>query len=268
MSEPSAENVDKAKGSSRRDPFSLLRSILGPGRWWKTLLVLLAVGIMVRLGFWQLDRLKQRRLRNAQIVAQMTRPPLLVNSMPSTIKPAHLRYHRLEARGVFDFEHEFALKNQSWKGQAGYHLITPLRLEGQKRAVLVDRGWIPYAEGGRTVRRKFDQPTGLVVVHGFLGEQALPPRHASGPFLPESNTATLYYVDPPSLQKVLPYPLMPFYVEWTAKASTPETSLPYRPVHVLDLSEGPHLGYAVQWFSFALIFLVGYLYWISRHQGG
>ena len=48
--------------------------------WWTTLLVLLGIALLLRLGFWQLDRLAQRRAYNADIIALSA---LMTTTMPS-----------------------------------------------------------------------------------------------------------------------------------------------------------------------------------------
>ena len=169
------------------------------------------------------------------------------------------------AKGDFDFEHQFLLKNQAWEGAVGYHLITPLRLTGRDVALLVDRGWIPFSAAQGDVPALFAEPAGEVTVQGVLGREALPPSKLFGSFLPDPVDSTLYYVDPASLEKVLPYPLLSLYLVWTVPDEEIRTqSLPYRPSAALNLSEGPHLGYAIQWFSFMLIAVVGYSAWLLR----
>lgn len=61
----------------------------------------------------------------------------------------------------------------------------------------------------------------------------------------------------------IPYPVLPYYLQLSEKVadSTPQPE----PVAQIDLTEGPHLGYALQWFSFATISLLGGGYWLYRH---
>ncbi|RMF00035.1 MAG: SURF1 family protein, partial [Chloroflexi bacterium] len=112
-----------------------------------TLLVLLAMGVMVRLGYWQLNRLEQRRARNAFITRQLALPPLeLTGSADLPADLADLNIRQATAQGQFDYNRQIALKLQSWQGRPGIHLVTPLVLPGGAEAVLVDRGFIPQDE--------------------------------------------------------------------------------------------------------------------------
>ncbi len=245
---------------------TIVRLLWRNGRWAKTLLVLLIALVMIRLGFWQLDRLHQRRARNAAIMAQSAQPPLSLNDPQNDGLWDASPYRLWQAQGYFDFEHQFFLKSQTWKGVVGYHVITPFHLIGRREVVLVDRGWIPYASSFGGSIDPYPYPDHEVTIRGIVGRDALPPRGREGPFLPDPSDRTLYYVDPASLSTVLPYTLLPIYLVWTAAEGEDVQQLPYRPAYSVNLDEGPHLGYAIQWFSFAVIVLGGYVYWLVRQE--
>jgi len=242
-----------------RTAAEIIRLLFGPRRWWQTLLVLAAALVMVRLGFWQLDRLAQRRARNAQIRAQMTAPPLNLNTDPIPGDLASVRYRRVLARGRFDFSHQFALKNRTSRRGAGVDLITPLILDGRDGAVLVDRGWIPYENANPLQWDAFNSPQETVTITGFVGLSAMPPPNLQRPILPDEHRA-LFYIDPSSLAELVPYPLFPFYIVWMPPQGKEDTTLPLRYSPHYDLSEGPHLGYAIQWFLFAAVVPTVYLF--------
>jgi surfeit locus 1 family protein len=229
-------------------------------RWLpSTLAVLAGMIVLVRLGVWQLDRLELRQERNALLVQQLSAAPLDLNagSLPADL--SRVTNHRAMARGEFDFAHQVALTLQNWEGQPGVHLLAPLLLEGRQEAVLVDRGWIPFEESAPEEWSRFDEP-GPQTVTGYLQPSEPPPRPArdaaaAGPL------REWYRVDVEAIQGQMPYPLLPVYLLQTpleddqARAGL---SLPYRVRPEVDLSEGRHLGYAVQFFLFALILGAGY----------
>src|SRR2546426_5708385 len=104
---------------------------------------LLVAAVCVRLGVWQLDRLHQRRARNAALLAARARPLLEVNrSLPAD----SARDRRLHARGVYDYAQEQLWRARSYEGVPGVDLVTPLRL-ADGAAALVDRGWGPSPDG-------------------------------------------------------------------------------------------------------------------------
>src|SRR2546428_8372121 len=85
----------------------------------------LVAAVCVRLGVWQLDRLHQRRERNATLLAARARPPLEVTG---SVSGDSARDRRLQARGVYDYEHERLWRARSFVGGPGVDLVTPLRL--------------------------------------------------------------------------------------------------------------------------------------------
>ncbi len=229
-----------------------------------TILVLAGAGVCVRLGIWQLDRLAQRRAFNEH-VASVQKLPTLTLSADEDLKAQE--YRAVEVRGTFDFDQQLALRNQVHDDQYGYHLLTPLRVQSAGGAadatsvVLVDRGWIPAA-GNELPQdwRKYDVP-GQTDVQGVIRlAQGAAPLGSLGLQQGESassGTAFRLYVDPVELSRELPYTVMPIYIQATSAGAGSES--PYAAAPVLDLSEGPHLGYAVQWFAFAAILLTGYV---------
>lgn len=239
--------------------------------WWSTLLVLVAILVMMRLGFWQLGRLEQRRARNAEITHQLALPPLfLTGNEPLPADLASLKIRRGTARGEFDFSRQVALKHQNWMGSPGVHLITPLIIEGGSRAVLVDRGWIPQAEALPERWSQFDEP-GPVTMLGFIQlSQSLPQSRIGADQAGErvDNSGRIaqtkwYRVDIAAIQDQLPYELLPVYIQQSPPAGS-NGSLPYRSEPEFDLSDGPHMGYAIQWYIFALILGIGYARYVIK----
>ncbi|MDW8317308.1 MAG: SURF1 family protein [Anaerolineae bacterium] len=227
-----------------------------------TLLVLAAMAVMARLGVWQLDRREQRLARNAELAAKLAAPPVSLNdaasapAWPLSSDRDEVRNVRAEARGRFDFSHQVILVQQLFEGMPGVRLVAPLVLEGTERAVLVDRGWVPVDQVEAARQGQFDVETGEVTVLGVLqpsqilfGRAAERAAQQASPGGPQTDW---YRVDIEALQRQMPYALLPVYLQ-QAPGPQGNTALPYRSTPTVDLSEGPHLGYAIQWFSFAVI---------------
>jgi surfeit locus 1 family protein len=187
----------------------------------------------VAAGIWQLDRLRQRHARNSIVAARLARPPLPVGRGTA---PDSVRQRRLVARGVYDFARERVWPLRSFDGTPGVALVTPLRL-ADGSAVFIDRGWVPSPDAHHVdpaLYREADTAT----VEG-LG--MIPPRGH-------------FDVDIAALRDSVPYALLPFILQETGVAAP--RGLPRRwPPPALD--DGPHLSYAIQWFSFAVIIVVG-----------
>jgi len=199
-------------------------------------LAIAVAALCVRLGFWQLDRLQERRASNDRIRAGLAAAPMVLDEAPRS--GAALR--RASATGTYDADREVVLSGRALEGQSGDHLLTPLLLSDGS-ALLVDRGWVPT--GTRSPARE-----GAVEVRGFL----LPP-DSVGEAVPVAGRVTR--VDPDGIGRTLPYELAPVYLLLQVQRP-PADSLPI-PASLPALSEGPHLSYAIQWFSFAAVTLIG-----------
>lgn len=234
-----------------------------------TLVVLVGMAVCIRLGFWQLGRQEERRAQNRQTTAVLDAPPLALNAdTPLPGEPEALRYRRVVAQGTFDFPRQVAIKSQLWYNNPGVNLVAPLLLAGGG-AVLVDRGWIPYDESAPERWAQFDE-TGVVTVTGFLKpSQTLRPSQAtaraSQPRTPGPQSE-FYRVEIAEIQPQIPYPLLPVYILQSPPPGGSDTP-PLRAEPEFDLSDGPHLGYALMWFSFSLILGGGYLNYIRKNGG-
>jgi surfeit locus 1 family protein len=162
---------------------------------------------------------------------------------------------------VYDFANEIVLRNRAHDQSPGVHVLTPLRLAGGDQAVLVDRGWIPYTTADQATRAAYDTPSTAVTVMGL----ARPSQTRSLFLLPADPTASpaaprldaWFWLNIPQIQAQVPYPLLPFFVEAAPPADL--SILPVSGYDDIDLSDGPHLSYAIQWFSFAAILIAGSL---------
>jgi surfeit locus 1 family protein len=232
-----------------------------------TVLVLAAIGVMVRLGIWQLDRLEARRAFNTRVQAQLDAPRLDLNQSSLDFDLTEMEYRSVTVRGSYDHRQEVALRNQAWEHRLGVHLITPLRIDGSDRAILIDRGWIPLEDFESGNWEQFEEP-GLVEINGVIrasqtrpdiGGRTDPPLEPGQDRLIAWNLMNVDRID-----QQISHSLLPVYIQ---QAPDPDRAgLPYRTQPDLDLSEGPHLGYAGQWFLFALVLAVGYPAYIRRQD--
>ena len=141
--------------------------LFGRRWWWVSILVLIGMGIMVRLGIWQLDRLEWRRGLNADISAQLVAEPLFLSPETTSAELEAVAFRQVTARGHYDLEGQFVLLQQTYNGQAGVFQFSPLLLEGDDRAILVNRGWLPADQDTPDDWTQYDD-TALVEITGFV----------------------------------------------------------------------------------------------------
>lgn len=239
------------------------RPVLLRPRWLAGhLLALGLVVLFVTLGLWQLRRLDARTTHNELVLAREAAAPVALADLLAGLAPGDAlpEYATVVVEGSFDPAREVLLRGRSLEGRPGFNVVTPLLLgddgDGADTAVLVERGWVPYDHDTVPVADA-TPPSGDVVVTGRL---RLPTSYAGGlaPRDPaEGSLVQTYYVNVARLQQQVPYALLPLYVSAIEVQPPHQGALPL-PLPGEELSNGPHLGYAVQWFSFALVGIVGY----------
>jgi len=224
-------------------------------------LVILGMAVLARLGFWQLDRLEERRAFNMWVADQWRLDPFDINGAPLPDDLHELEYQRVQVSGEFDYSQQIALKNQNRDRVPGVNLITPLVLE-DGRAILVARGWVSLADGKPDVWSQFDEPSTEPIVGLIQENQTLP--NGEGGTIPEEAQREWFRIDIPAIQAQMPYELMPVFILQLPEDDRSITALPFRQ-EPIRLDEGSHLSYSIQWFMFALILGFGYTQFI-RYQ--
>jgi surfeit locus 1 family protein len=213
------------------------------------LLAVVVAAVCFRLGFWQLDRLAQRRALNARVESRMREAPVEVGSLP---EDSTRRYRRVQVRGSFDYGQELVLTGRSRQGSPGVYVITPLVREGA-RAVLVNRGWLYSPDATSVALEQWREVEGRdTTITGYVDLFSTAP---AGAVRSPRNPRAWRRLDPDTLRATLPYEVEPIVVVALSEAP-PADGTPAR-LPLPELSEGSHQSYAFQWFAFGVIALVG-----------
>jgi cytochrome oxidase assembly protein ShyY1 len=219
-------------------------------RWvYGHLLALCMAGLFVSLGVWQLARNTHKHRIEVREKAAYAAPAPDVMSVGS--HPADGT--RVQATGTFDRAHETVLRNQVKNDNAGVDVLTPLRLT-DGTSVLVDRGWV---QASATTEVTTDPaPDGTAVVHGLA--QTTNPLSAQDTVnhLADGRLA-LPRVDLAAIGRTVPYRLAPVWIEAQAIEPRPSANAPALP-QPPPPDPVNHMEYAIEWFSFALIPLIGW----------
>jgi cytochrome oxidase assembly protein ShyY1 len=255
------------------------RFLLKP-RWILShLFVLACVIAFVNLGLWQLRRLDERKATNAEVAAAESRAPVAIDELvpagpeASAADVDAVNYRIATVSGTYRIDQQVLVPNRTYEGSPGYWVLTPLE-QADGTGVVVNRGWIPFSYTEEGPWSDFDPPTGPVTVVGMVrppqvrdaGALVAGPRDAA-----EGTLRSLARVDVARLQQQVDEPLHPLYVnlEQQDPAQDGVTGPTGRPLPVPvprpTLDEGPHFGYAMQWFTFALLTVVVYPLLLRRH---
>jgi len=206
--------------------------------------------VTAALGFWQLDRARQKEELALAIARNRAQPPLTAQDLQQG-NPMRLVHRPVLLRGTWAADHTVFLDNRQMDGRVGFYVVTPLQLAGSNAAVLVQRGWVP---------RNFQQREQLPTVATLPGTVEIAGRIAPPP-------ARLYQFDAAASG--------PIRQNLDLGAFAAETRLNLLPVSVLQTgaaSEGllrnwpetggrgpeTNYGYAFQWWSLSALIAILY----------
>ena len=212
--------------------------------------------VCVRLGFWQLDRLKQRRAKNSLIMAATASAPVEI-AEARLRDTTELHWRRLTFRGVPDYAHEVVLSSRTQNGSVGVQVVTavkPIDSAWADTSVLVIRGWMGAPDG-----RKYDAGStreGDTIMVEALATEFPPP--GPGAVRMPSAPHAFRELNRDTLTRELNTGLAPFVLLQLGDTVQHDATRITR-VPPPSLSEGPHKSYAVQWFVFATIAIGGFV---------
>ena len=226
-----------------------------------TVLVVAIVSGCVAAGFWQLSRLEERRRTNDQV---RSRASVVVELPPAgfdgEVDDDELVYRRVRVTGTFDADHEVLARFRTRKGLPGYEVVTPLRTDAG--VVLVNRGWVPLDLGDEWPATQGAPPAGEVEVEGVLVAGESGPVRLVEDVDAGEGVPVVAAIDPRRLGEVVGAAGRPVYA-LTLLARQTDDAFP-APIEPPGLGEGPHRDYAVQWFLFATVGVVGWTVLLFR----
>jgi surfeit locus 1 family protein len=234
-----------------------IRGILGAA------FLLIMAALCVRLGFWQLDRLEQRRARNTAVREAQARSPVPLDAAlfaAASADTSAYEWRPVQAAGTFHHAGDLLLRGRGREGRPGVHLVSPLVL-ADGRVVMVNRGWV-HAPDGASADADAYRTTGAVRVTGVLRTM----RADADGGMPAAGRAgadsSWRRIDLAAARARSPGAVLPLYLQRLPSAADPPSEPLAEPLP--ELSEGNHMSYAVQWFSFALIAVVGLVILMRR----
>ena len=207
------------------------------------------------LGLWQWHRHFTRAELNAAVDAAQAQPVApLTEVMPDPrVIPAGAEYRTVSASGRYLGGQQLLLRGAN--GRAGFGVITPLRLD-TGGTLLVNRGFVRYSlSSPDTPASDVMPPSGPVTVQARLRASEGSSDHV--PLAGELDT-----IDPPSYPQSLEQPVYAAYGDLVTQTPAPDPALELP--EPANIGMGPHLFYAIQWWSFIAIALVGYWVLLRR----
>ena len=213
--------------------------------------VVVVVGCVL-LGLWQLDRLDQRQRANDLIRDRSNRTAVTVDEAMVGRDPDQANYLAVADAGTYLAGEQVVIRSRSQGEAAGSWVVTPLRTDSGT-TVLVNRGFVPDVT---VTPGEVPVPAGPVEVTGWLRRSER--RGPLGPRDPDQGRLEAFSrIDVARVDAQIPGDLAPVWLQLATEAPPPGPGAP-DPVPLPELGEGPHLGYAIQWFTFATLGVIVY----------
>jgi surfeit locus 1 family protein len=130
-----------------------------------TLITIAFCALTIALGQWQTRRAEEKLARQQVFETRMQVPSIELDAR--LVDPAALEWARVSVRGEWVPSATIYLDNKVHQQRVGYQVLTPLRLAGSTRHVLVDRGWIA-AGPRRGDLPEVSTPTTPITVEGIV----------------------------------------------------------------------------------------------------
>ena len=130
-----------------------------------TLAALGVLCLMLYLGHWQQGRAVEKRALQAEFESRAAALPVALGA--EIRDPLALRFYRARTQGEWMASEQIFVDNKFDNETVGFHVITPLKIEGTNRYLLVNRGWVPRA-ASYPAPPSIPVPPGSATVEGVL----------------------------------------------------------------------------------------------------
>jgi len=209
----------------------------------------LAVALTVSLGNWQMRRAQEKAQLQARRDAAERSAPLSIPATPADA--ASLDGRRVSVRGRYLADRTVFVDNRTYKGVAGFHVVTPVKIENSQLHVLVLRGWVARDPRERERLPTVRTPQDVVQVEGY-GQAAIDPslelKQAAPPAAQERIWQNL---DFERYERWSGLRLQPLVLRQAAAPPVDDGLVRDWPVAGSDVDK--HRGYALQWYSMAAV---------------
>lgn len=216
-----------------------------------TLATLCLLALLLYLGQWQAGKAERLSAARAQHAARAQSLATPVGA--ALLDPQLLLDAPISVRGHYEPALQFMVDNRQEDGRPGVHVVTPLKIEGSETRILVNRGWIGWSDGRKTLPQVATS-SGLVVVHGVADVPVMknfllmPERAEAWPNLWPR-------LDLKRFQQQVPYPVQPVVLLQDRNDASDGLVRNWQPP---EDRVAKHQSYAMQWFGMALVLLVFY----------
>lgn len=229
-----------------------------------TLMTLICIVAFIKLGLWQYHKAQQKQVIHiaydqAKVNGALIFPLGLIDSNAPNVED--WKYKKVTLKGVYDTHYQILLDNQVEGDRVGYHVVTPLKIEGSAEYVLVNRGWI-LGKDTHTELPAFTTPAGVQTLTGQIWVPSkkiftLENKEVSNTRQGQPWQAVWQNMDLAQYKRKVPFTVSALAVK--LDQNSPAGGF-VRNWQIPAERITTNIGYAYQWFGFALAALLIYLY--------
>lgn len=229
-------------------------------RWLPTVATIVLVIIFIRLGLWQQHKAEAKQALQTQLDQRLRDKPVTLSGMLTNTDD--WRYRRVQLTGHYETRHQILLDNQVHEQVAGLHVITPFRPDGSNIYILINRGWIEAPPDHSTVPT-IATPTTPQTISGYLWQP--PEKFFTLAEPPSGDWQPLWQnMDMRRYASNVPFAVQPMVVRLDPQSTAAGFVRAWpRPAERIEM----HIGYAYQWYGFALTLVVIYIVLGLRKNG-
>jgi surfeit locus 1 family protein len=227
--------------------------------WKLTLLYVLVLPVLLRLGFWQLSREAEKEQLLEVYASRQFELPVPLSNLDAT---ADLQYMQVEFSGAPDNDHLFLLDNRIDQGRVGYEVVQPVRSD-EGMWVLVNRGWIAQGLSRADLPEIAPLPPRMNL-RGTVYMQVGEPVVLSDELMSAGWPKVIQVLDPAGMQSAAALDGLTF--PHTVRIAPGQSGALLTNWPVINLSPEMHRGYAVQWFAMSFMLTLLYLYYSTRRD--
>ncbi len=220
--------------------------------------VIVIVPTFLLLSRWQLHRWDERKAYNAEIESGIAAAPTSIDRVLSPSQSIDalnpdLEYRVVTAVGRYDLAGQLLVRRKSFDTVNGFWVVTPLTTDSGS-TLLVNRGWVP---AGKDASSTPDVPAPAPGITTVTGRVRLS-EDSQGPTPSDIPTGQVRALAIPDLLAQLGTRGFPAYIELTDSTPVPAAGVTLLPAP--EITDGPHLSYAIQWIFFAVMAIGGLIY--------
>ncbi len=223
-----------------------------------TLVYMFFLIVLITLGIWQLGRAEIKRVILEKQSHGIGSHDVIDIASTSYDNVDAIKYKKVNILGHYDQEHQFLVDNRISAGKVGYFVLTPFILEGEAKAVLVNRGWIPLNPDRSDlpdiqIKSKQFEIMGRVNSFPSVGIKLI------GAEIP-TNTwpSVVQVINSQILANKLGYSVFPYQVE--LDSHLPEGyKREWQAIKIMQPEQ--HIAYAIQWFALAFTLTMLFLWY-------